>query len=164
MVEAAAEEETRQFVLFRLGEEEYGLPISHVSSIIRYEPATPVPHAPDEVEGVISLRGRIVPVVDMRRQFSGVATDEDSPYERIVVTESEAGQIGLAVDSANEVATIPVAEIRPAPEAALTARTAEAIEGVAAYDERLVVLLRLENAIPTEEYGRLSSGEGEEHA
>jgi purine-binding chemotaxis protein CheW len=164
MVEAVADEETRQFVLFRLGEEEYGLPISNVSSIIRYEPATPVPHAPDEVEGVISLRGRIVPVVDMRRQFSGVASAEDAPYERIVVTESDAGQIGLAVDSANEVATIPVAEIRPAPEAALTARTAEAVEGVASYDERLVVLLRLEHAIPTEEYGRLSSGEGEEHA
>jgi purine-binding chemotaxis protein CheW len=163
-VGAVADVETRQFVLFRLGDEEYGLPITQVSSIIRYEAATPVPHAPGAVEGVISLRGRVVPVVDMHRQFDVAPTEEETGYDRIVVTESEAGQIGLAVDSANEVATIPVAEIRPAPQAALTTRAAEAIEGVATYQDRLIVLLRLERTIPTEEYGRLSSEEGEGHA
>jgi purine-binding chemotaxis protein CheW len=163
-MEAGADVETRQFVLFRLGEEEYGLPISQVSSIIRYEPATPVPHAPVEVEGVINLRGRVVPVVDMHTQFSGVDRELEESYGRIVVTESEAGQVGLAVDEANEVATIPVEDIRPAPDAALTARSAEAVEGVATYDDRLIILLCLEHAVPTEEYGRLSSEEGEEDA
>jgi purine-binding chemotaxis protein CheW len=163
-MDAGFDVESRQFVLFRLGDEEYGLPIAQVSSIIRYEPATPVPHAPAEVEGVINLRGRVVPVVDMHRQFSGIEREGDEPYDRIVVTESEAGQVGLAVDEANEVATIPVADIRTAPEAALTARSAEAIEGVATYDDRLVILLRLEHAVPTEEYGRFSSEEGKEDA
>ena len=61
--------DTRQYVLFRIGAEEYGLPIGKVSSIIRFEPSTHVPRAPVSVEGVINLRGRVIPVVNLGKRL-----------------------------------------------------------------------------------------------
>lgn len=154
----------RQYVVFRVGDEEFGLPIETVSSIIRYERPTPVPRAPAEVQGVINLRGMVIPVIDLRKRFSGTDTDETLPYARIVVTESDAGSVGLAVDGASEVAAILEDDIRPAPDTALTAETAEAFEGVAQVGERLIILLRLDKAIPHDDYVRLASQEGEDDA
>lgn len=151
MEEKTAPVESRQFVLFRLGAEEYGLPIERVQSIIRYEVPTPVPHAPSGVEGVINLRGQVIPVIDLsmrllRVPFSG------APTSRIVVAEGNSGMVGLAVDSASEVVGIPLSEIKPAPEAALSSETAEAFEGVANHGERLVILLDAEKALPRPEF------------
>lgn len=142
----------RQFVLFRLGTEEYGLPIERVQSIIRYEEPTPVPHAPEIIKGVINLRGQVIPVVDLAQRLLGQAVDT-SAWSRIVVAESDSGLIGLAVDSAHEVASFDSAAIMPAPAAALTAETAEAFEGVTNHGERLVILLDPEKALPRVSYG-----------
>jgi purine-binding chemotaxis protein CheW len=146
-LEAASGVDCRQYVLFRLGTEEYGLPIERVQSIIRYEVPTPVPHAPEFVEGVINLRGQVIPVLDLALRLLG------SPLERIVVAESDSGLVGLAVDSANEVATIAIDAIMEPPASALTAETAEAFEGVANHGERLVILLDPEKALPKVTYG-----------
>lgn len=151
---------TGQYVLFRLGGEEYGLPIEQVSSIIRYEPVTPVPHAPSSVEGVINLRGHVIPVVNLKRKLLG-AEFEPSVTSRIVVAEGEAGMVGLVVDAANEVATVSLADVRPTPETALTAETADAFEGVASHAGRLVILLNLDRALPSSEYGRVAVQEVE---
>ncbi len=142
----------RQYVLFRLGTEEYGLPIERVQSIIRYEVPTPVPHAPEMVEGVINLRGQVIPVIDLSQRLLG-QPHEVSASSRIVVAEGDSGLVGLAVDSAHEVATFAADEIMPTPAAALTAETAEAFEGVANYGERLVILLDPEKALPRVSYG-----------
>jgi purine-binding chemotaxis protein CheW len=139
-----------QYVLFRLGEEEFGLPIEQVSGIIRYEEPTPVPQAPPSVDGVINLRGRVVPVVNLCRTFAQRAF-EPSATSRIIVTESEAGTVGLAVDAANEVARVETDEIKPAPETALSAETNEAFAGVVDRGGRLVLLLRLDQVIPRPE-------------
>lgn len=152
--------DTRQYVLFKLGEEEYGVPIELVSSIIRWEPATPVPHAPAAVDGVINLRGRVIPVVNLKRRLLGVPF-EPTPVSRIVVVEGEGGVVGLAVDAASEVSTIEVDEIRPTPETALTPETAEAFEGVAGHKGRLVILLNLDRALPRSEYGSVTAQEVE---
>lgn len=151
---------TGQYVLFRLGGEEYGLPIEQVSSIIRYEPVTPVPHAPASVEGVINLRGHVIPVVNLKRKLLGTEF-EPSVTSRIVVAEGEAGMVGLVVDAANEVATVSLADVRPTPETALTAETADAFEGVASHAGRLVILLNLDRALPSSEYGRVAVQEVE---
>ncbi|MCE5204416.1 MAG: chemotaxis protein CheW [Coriobacteriales bacterium] len=148
----------RQYVLFRLGDEDYGLPIEHVQSIIRYEPATPVPHAPDAVEGVINLRGQVIPVVDLARRLRGRAL-ERSPSARIIVAEGESGLVGLAVDSASEVATVPLTDIQPAPESVLTEDTLDVFEGVAGYGERLVILLDPAKALPAATYALKSRDE-----
>lgn len=143
--------EANQYVLFRIGTEEFGLPIGKVSSIVRYETATRVPRAPASVEGVINLRGRVIPVVNVgKRLFDTEFTP--SPHSRIVVAEGEGGAVGLAVDAANEVATVDAADIMPPPQTALSSETAEAFAGVVRYQERLVILLDLDAALPKAEY------------
>jgi purine-binding chemotaxis protein CheW len=153
---------SRQYVLFRVGSEEYGLPIARVSSIIRYEPSTPVPRAPVTVEGVINLRGRVIPVVDVGKRLFD-RTLEPSSSSRIIVAEGEGGVVGLAVDSASEVATVDLASIMPAPETALSSETADAFEGVVEYADRLVILLDLDKALPRTAYeaaaGDLAEGD-----
>jgi purine-binding chemotaxis protein CheW len=146
---------TGQYVLFRLGTEEYGLPIEQVSSIIRFEQATPVPRAPDAVDGIINLRGHVIPIVNLKRRLLGQGF-EPSSTSRIVVAEGEAGMVGLVVDAANEVATISLDEVRPAPEGTLTPETAEAFEGVASHEGHLVILLNLDKALPGSDYERVS--------
>jgi purine-binding chemotaxis protein CheW len=144
-------DDIRQFVLFRIGPEEYGLPIEKVSSIIRYEQATPVPRAPAIVEGVINLRGRVIPVVNLgQRLFDREFVP--GPTSRIVVAEGDTGAVGLAVDAASEVASIPVVDILPPPETALSSEIAEAFEGVAQHSGRLVILLDLDKALPRGDY------------
>lgn len=158
-MDAPLQGQSRQFVVFRVGNEEYGLPISQVSSIIRYEEPTPVPHAPADVEGVLNLRGRVVPVVDLRKRFGGAGDEEHPEPDRIVVTESDQGAVGLAVDAASEVATIAEEDIQPAPESALGAESADGIEGVANLEGRIVVLLRLERAVPATSFAHARSEE-----
>jgi len=157
-VEAVSGTGYRQYVLFRLGTEEYGLPIEHVQSIIRYEVPTPVPHAPEFVEGVINLRGQVIPVLDLALRLLGTPL-ERSAFSRIVVAESDSGLVGLAVDSANEVATLAEDAIMEAPPSALTAETAEAFEGVANHGDRLVILLDPDKALPKVTYGTVTATE-----
>jgi purine-binding chemotaxis protein CheW len=154
-------EDIRQYVLFRLGPEEYGLPIARVSSIIRYEPATRVPRAPDVVDGVINLRGRVIPVVNLARKLFD--TDfHPTASSRIVVAEAEAGQVGLAVDAASEVISVLASDILPAPETALSAETAETFEGVVHHDGRLIILLDLDKALPRADYESSPTGDSTE--
>ena len=141
----------RSFVLFRLGQENYGLPVSSVGSIIRYETSTPVPRAPDAVIGVINLRGRVIPVVDLKRRFSGTAFIP-GPQSRIVVAEAASGPLGIAVDAANEVTSFSEEDIRPVPEGIVGPETALAFSGIVEREGGLVVLLDLEEALPRQEY------------
>ncbi len=153
---ATADQEARSFVVFRLGSEEYGLAIERVQSIIRFEPTTPVPRAPEAVMGVINLRGQVIPVVDLARRFSN-GSFVPTPTSRIVVTEGEAGTVGLAVDAASEVVTIPLADIQAAPDSVLSADTVEAFEGVADRDGKLVILIDFDRAVPKMEYARVAN-------
>lgn len=141
----------RQYVLFRAGSEEYGLPISRVSSIIRFETVTPVPRAPRGVLGVIDLRGRVIPVVDLGRKLFGTAF-EAMARSRIIVTEGEQGPVGLAVDGASEVATFLPDDLMPAPTAAVAPDIADAFEAVVHLDERLIILLDLDRILPRAEF------------
>lgn len=149
------------YVIFRLGDEEYGLPVERVSGIIRYEPATPVPRAPVAVLGVINLRGRVIPVIDLRLRFSGVPFVE-GPQTRIVVSEGDAGPVGIVVDSASEVASFDVAGIRPVPDGVLAHDTMRAFTGVVERVEgHLVILLDLEQAVPRSQYAQAVDAPGD---
>ncbi len=151
ITDVSGSDKPRQYLLFRLGSEEYGLPIAKVSSLIRYEPATPIPRAPAIVEGVINLRGRVIPVVNLGRKFFD-ADFAPTAASRIIVAEGDGGLVGLMVDEANEVMSVMDDAILPAPEAVLTRETAEAFEGVVRYDGRLIVLLDLDRALPHVDY------------
>ncbi len=140
------------YVVFRLGSEEYGLPVGAVNSIIRYEDATPVPRAPASVLGVINLRGRVVPVIDLLYRFSGKRF-EPRPMSRIVVAEGRTGPVGVVVDAAHEVAQFSEESFCEVPEGVLSPETARAFTGVVERDGSLVILLDLDEAVPRVELG-----------
>ncbi len=130
-----------QVVGFRIGRETFGLPISIVREIVRVPDITSVPNAPDYIEGVINLRGRIIPVVDLRKRF-GQRVGEPSKKNRVIVVELEGRSIGLIVNSASEVLKIPPSEIE-APHDVFQEGELNYITGVGKLKGRLVILLDL---------------------
>lgn len=160
MAGESAEGGIRQYVLFRLCGEEYGLPIASVQSIIRHEEPTPVPHAPEGVEGVFNLRGQVLPLIDLGRRLRGLPL-APTATSRIIVAEAGMGPVGLAVDMVHEVASIPGDEIMPAPQGAFSADMAEAFEGVANYGGQLVILLDPERALPKPAFASAQPQEGD---
>jgi len=131
-----------QIVVFELGDERYGLDIATVYEIIRHQPITAVPQAPAFVEGVINLRGRIIPVVDLRDRF-GMTSGELTRASRIVVAEAAGTRVGLVVDGVSEVLMVSSDAIEPTPEVAAGADAAY-LRGIAKLGERLIILLALD--------------------
>jgi purine-binding chemotaxis protein CheW len=133
------EAQTRQLVAFTLGDEEYGIPITLVQEIIRFTPPRPIPGSSVHVEGVINLRGRIIPVVDLKRRFGISSEAEDT---KIVIVELAETTVGVIVDEVKEVITIDAETIESAPSGVASAST-EYIDSVAKLDGRLLVILEL---------------------
>ena len=127
-----------QIVVADIGGERYGLDIARVFEIIRFEPLTALPQAPAWVRGVINLRGRIVPVVDVARRF-GLVGQAVSKSSRIVVAEMAGMRVGLIVDGVSEVLMVPEDAIEASPEVAGSAESGF-IRGIAKLDDRLVIL------------------------
>lgn len=130
-----------QIVGFQIGQETYGLPVSVVREIIRVPVITTVPHAPEHIEGVINLRGQILPVMDLRKRF-GASVPERAEKSRIVVVELDARPIGLVVNSASEVLRIPQSEIEQ-PEQCFPEGEPDYVSGVGKLSGRLLILLDL---------------------
>lgn len=150
-----------QVVVFRLGSEEYGIDIDLVREIIRWTEVTPVPHAAQSVRGVTNLRGRIVPVIDLRSRFC-LGEREASPTERIVVVEVDKHVVGIEVDAATEVLRLDADSIEPPPEVAASEDTRQAMKGVAKVDDRLILLLRLEEVLPLADVAKVARRVGDE--
>jgi purine-binding chemotaxis protein CheW len=124
---------------FKVGRETYGVPIASLHEIVRVPEITVVPDAPDYIEGVINLRGKIVSVIDLRKRF-GVPETAPNRRNRILVVEHGGRLSGLIVDAASEVLKIPAADIEPAP-ASLQDGGLNCVTGLGKYHERLIVLL-----------------------
>src|SRR6202048_2041183 len=107
--------ETIQVVSFKLGSEEYGVDIAQVQEINRMVAITHVPRAPQFMEGVINLRGQLIPIIDLRARF-GMPRAEHTKNTRIVVTEIGSKRVGMVVDSVSEVLRLPVEQIEGAPD------------------------------------------------
>lgn len=125
---------TRQLVVFSLGEEEYALPITQVHEIIRYTEPRSVASDVDWVRGVISLRGKIVPVYDLASRLGFASERKDSA--KIVIVETATDMAGVVVDDVEEVLTVESSQIEDVP-----AADNESIEAIAKIDDRLVILL-----------------------
>ena len=134
-----------QIVGFRIGRETFGLPIALVHEIVRPPEITSVPHAPEYVEGVMNLRGRIVPVIDLRRRFGETAM-ENKRKNRVLVADVEGRAVGLVVDSASEVLKISDTQIEPPPNVFADQAT-NYVTGVAKYDGRLIILVDLKKIL-----------------
>lgn len=144
-----------QVVGFRIGRETFGLPISIVREIVRVPEITSIPNAPDYVEGVINLRGRIIPIIDLRKRFHE-AIPEPSKKNRVVVVEIENRRIGLMVNSASEVLRIPPSEIE-APNTVFQDGELDYITGVGKLKGRLVILLDLSKILQRGELRQLEN-------
>jgi purine-binding chemotaxis protein CheW len=131
-------EELLQLVGFHVGGEEFGLEILQVQEIIRTQQLTRVPNSPQFMEGVMNLRGKIIPVIALRRRFG---LDEIPPgkQSRIVVVEIQGTVLGFIVDSVSEVLRISAATVEPPPRMGIVER--EYVSGVAKLGGRLLILL-----------------------
>ncbi len=152
---AAVGDELLQLVSFNIGPEEFGVDITKVQEINRMVDITKVPQAPAYVEGVINLRGKVIPIIDLRKRL-GVAHQDNDKNTRIVVVDIDSHVMGLIVDSVSEVLRIPVSTIEPPPDIA-TGANAEYIQGVAKMDDRLLIFLDLSKVIDLESIGAISS-------
>jgi len=124
---------------FQVGRETYGVPITSLHEIVRVPDVTAVPDAPDYMEGVINLRGKIVSVIDLRKRFS-VQPGAAAKRNRILVVEHNGRLCGLIVDSASEVIKIPAADVEPSA-AVFQEGGLNAVTGLGKYKGRLIVLL-----------------------
>lgn len=149
MSELATKIEEKQFVVFQLSKETYGVDISQVSEIITMQQITKVPHTIEFIEGIINLRGRVIPVVDLRKRF-GLPFDEMTRNTRIVVIEIGGNTLGMIVDGVSEVLRIS-SDIVEAPPQAVTSADADYLEGVAKLEDRLIILLNLEKVLNQQE-------------
>ncbi len=151
---AVAVEETVQLVTFQVGTEEYGLNISSISEVVRPLKITPLPKMPAFIEGVINLRGVIIPVVDLRNRFELKTIKNDPRRMHMIITrgavETSGGLLGLVVDKVDEVIHVPKKNIDPAPDAA-TGRNAEFITGMGKVGDRLIILLDLTRILSQQE-------------
>jgi purine-binding chemotaxis protein CheW len=139
---------------FQVGRETFGIPISRVHEIVRIPEITSVPDAPDAVIGVMNLRGKIVPVVDLRKRF-GAKNDGFTRKNRVVVAEVEGKLVGLVVDSASEVLKLPLGEIQPA-NTMFQDQELNYITGLGKLAERLIILIDLTRLLERNELRRLS--------
>jgi purine-binding chemotaxis protein CheW len=135
-----------QIVVCELKNESYGLDIARVFEIIRLQPITAVPQAPQFVDGVINLRGRIIPVVDLSVRF-GMPRSVATKASRIVVAGTRDTRVGLVVDGVSEVLMISDDAIEATPAAVTGAADGGALRGIARIGEQLVILLELDSLI-----------------
>ena len=143
-----------QIVGFRIGKETFGVPIGVVHEIVRVPEITAVPDAPDFVEGVINLRGKIISIVDLRMRF-GETQIEPSRKNRILVAEIDRKMVGLIVDAASEVIRLPQGEIEAPPEV-FTENELKYVTGLGKLNGRLIILVDLAKILQKGELRRLS--------
>ncbi|MEE8413126.1 MAG: chemotaxis protein CheW [Dehalococcoidales bacterium] len=130
-----------QLVVFDLASEYYGVDIGDVREIIRMQTVTRVPGAPPYVEGIINLRGQVIPVVDLRKRLQ-LAVGEQTNESRIVWLTINDQDVGVIVDGVTEVLRIPVSSIEP-PSSMVSSVDADYLRGIAKLDTRLIILLDL---------------------
>ena len=152
----------RQLVVFTLGDETYGVDIATVREIIRMQAITAVPGTAHFVEGVINLRGTVIPVVDLRKRFR-LNEAEHGKETRIVVLNSEGQEIGVIVDSVAEVLRVSSDVIEP-PSSMITTTDSEYLLGIVKLPDRLVILLDTERLLSREDHNKLAAMASREEA
>lgn len=148
------DDELLQLVTFSIGEEEFGVDILKVQEIIRTMEITKVPRAQDFVEGVINLRGKVIPIIDLRRRF-GLASKPHDKHTRIIVIEINNMIVGFVVDSVSEVLRIPASTVEPPPPV-VAGMESEYISGVGKLHDRLLILLDLDKLLSSADLEALS--------
>ena len=145
-----------QLVSFNLGSEEFGVDIGMVQEIVRMPEITRVPRTPDFVEGVVNLRGKIIPVVDLRKRFR-LPVSENTKSTRIIIVTMNGRTVGMIVDGVSEVRRISADAVEPTPEMVASAIDASYLKGIAKLEGRLLILLDLNLVLNQEEQKQLTA-------
>lgn len=135
----------QQTVVFRLADESYGIEIFRVNEIIRLREITPVPRTEAHVRGLVNLRGKTIPVIDLRTRFC-LPESTESDSSRIIVVDSDSGQIGVVVDAVTEVLTLHEDQIDETPGLVADLNT-QFVRAVAKTNDKLITLLDLDHAL-----------------
>jgi purine-binding chemotaxis protein CheW len=158
-------EDTVQLVTFQVGAEEYGLDISSITEVVRPQKITTLPRMPQFIEGVINLRGTIIPIVDLRKRFGLAEIRDNLRKMRMMITKgaipasrNRQELLGLVVDVVNEVIHVPRKDIEPAPEAA-TGAQADFITGMGKVGERLIILVDIAKILSQQERSALAEAD-----
>ena len=148
-------ERLMQLVGFRIGKELFGVNILMVQEIIRAAPITAVPNSPDFVEGVINLRGNIIPVIELRKRIGFTSPDVSMEDSWILILDIEGRITGFIVDSVTEVIKIQESSIEPPPDIIVAGLENQYIRGVCEIDEKLLILLDFNCILLVEEIKKL---------
>lgn len=131
----------KQFVIFKLGQQNYCVDIMNIGGITEYKGATKVPESPYFVEGVINLRGNIIPIINLKKRFN-IAETRKSEDCRVVLYNLNGSEIGFLVDEANQVIKIDSQDIDPTPDI-IKGEDKEYIDGVGKVGQEIVIVLDL---------------------
>ncbi len=145
---------TVQVIVFKLGDERYGVEISQVREIIKPTQITRIPNAPDFVEGVINLRGQITTIINLRKRF-GMEPKPIDNDTRIIVVEYDNAVIGMMVDVVNEVKYLSKDDIEPLPNIVTARSEAKFLKGVGKLPDGLLILIDLNKVLSDEEVERI---------
>lgn len=146
---AAGNAESREFLVFSLGNEEYAVDILKVQEIRDYANVTRIANAPDFIKGVTNLRGTIVPIIDLRIKFHLDKFEYDDQTVVIVVNVGER-IVGIVVDGVSDVMTLTTDQIKPAPEFGVTL-SSDYLSGLGSLDDRMLVLVDIDKLLTSEE-------------
>jgi purine-binding chemotaxis protein CheW len=152
-----AEQELMQLVGFTIGKELFGVDILMVQEIIRAAPITPVPNSPDFVEGVINLRGHILPVIDLRKRLNLLTGEIDLKDTWILILDIQNKVTGFIVDSVTEVIKIQENTIEPPPDIIKAGLESQYLRGVCDIGAQLLILLDFKRILLLEEFKKLSA-------
>lgn len=149
------EEDTQKdkFLTFTLGKESYGIGIRHVTEIIGIQPTTEVPELPEYIRGIINLRGKIIPVMDVRLRFKKEFRDYND-RTCIIVIETKDVPVGLIVDSVSEVLSIPETEIVDPPNLGKTSN--RYIKGIGKIDDEVKLILDCDKLLTEDELNSIN--------
>ncbi|NBW79635.1 MAG: chemotaxis protein CheW [Betaproteobacteria bacterium] len=147
----------REYLTFRLDQEEYGIDILKVQEIRGYEPPTRVANAPSFIKGVVNLRGTIVPIVDMRLKFN-CAKSEYNSFTVVIVLNLRNRIVGIVVDSVSDVMELPPDSLKAAPDIE-SVIDSSAVLGLGSVGERMLILLDIERLMSAPEMGLVSMSE-----
>ncbi|MGQ0709266.1 MAG: chemotaxis protein CheW [Rhodoferax sp.] len=144
----------REYLTFRLGQEEYGIDILKVQEIRGYEPPTRVANAPEFIKGVVNLRGTIVPIIDMRLKFR-CAKVEYNTFTVVIILNLRSRIVGIVVDSVSDVMELPPESFRSAPDVE-SVIDSSAVLGLGSVGERMLILLDIEKLMSATDMGLVS--------
>ena len=148
--------EMRQFLTFRVGDDEYGVPIMAVREIKGWIEPTRLPNLPAFIRGVINLRGLIVPIFDLRARFTDAATEATAKHVTIIVAHGSRN-LGVLVDAVSDILTVPETEIRPAPDMNVVAGK-DFVSGLILLESRIVALLDINRLFDARQVDSLIEG------